>query len=336
MRGHVSLTIGALVAQGVLVLAVSPGPVRGDDTSFFGKLFRFGNNAPATSSSPASPSDSSAPGSQASAPASAFGDIGTGGTFLFRSASASRSPGVAPSGEPGSGDGPSTPELPGSPNAQPRLTPRPRVSPAVTSADPLLTRMALGRSNDGSQFGMIFQIFTDGTVIDSEGVHHLSPSDLRPLLEAIQSSEVARLRGHCSTPSNDFVDHVHIITFERRMGRLQAHSFSYAGNPEGCDSGIHLLHSALESIQVKLSRQPGAAVHAGAATGSSSRPSSDSTSRSPRPSSDSTLPATGTPATGTRVPRANSSATSPPLPDPTAAPGLSSGAVIPLSPIPPR
>ena len=62
---------------------------------------------------------------------------------------------------------PRRPICPDSHNGQPRITPRPRVSPAVTSADPLLTRMALGRSNDGTQFGMIFQIFTDGTVIDS-------------------------------------------------------------------------------------------------------------------------------------------------------------------------
>ena len=320
MRGYVSKTMCALVAQGVLVLAVSPGPVRGDDTSFLGKLLRFGNNAQGSSSSPASSSDSSAAGSRAGAPGSAFGDIGAGSSFLPSSTTASRSPGLTPGGEPISGDGPSTPDLPGSQNGQPRITPRPRVSPAATSADPLLTRMALGRSNDGTQFGMIFQIFTDGTVIDSEGVHRLSASDLRPLLEALQSSEVARLRGHCSSPSNDFVDYVHIVTFERRMGRLQAHSFSYAGNPQGCDSGIHLLHSALEGIQLKLSRQPGAAGATGASAGSSSRPSSDST----------------LPAMGVKASRTNTSAPSPSLPEPGAGPGLSSGAVIPLSPIPPR
>ena len=313
MRAWVSKTMGALVAQGVLVLAVSPGPARGDDTSFLGKLLRFGNNAPASSSSPASSSDSSATGS-------AFGDISAGSNSLPSSATASRSPGLTPGGELVSGDGPSTPDLSGSQNGQPRITPRPRVGPAVTSADPLLTRMAVGRSNDGTQFGMIFQVFSDGTVIDSEGVHRLSTSDLRPLLEALQSSEVARLRGHCSSPSNDFVDYVHILTFERRMGRLQAHSFSYAGNPQGCDSGIHLLHSALEGIQVKLSHQPGTAGGTGAATSPSAQPYSNSTFS----------------ATGVKAPRTNPMAPSPSLPNPAAGPGRSSGAVIPLTPIPPR
>ena len=116
--------------------------------------------------------------------------------------------------------------------------------------------MALGRSNDGSQFGMFLQVFADGTVIDSEGVHRLRSSDLRPLVEAIQNGELARLRGHCGTPSNDFIEYVHIVVFERRMGRLQAHSFSYAGNPQGCDDAIRHLHAALENIQAKLSRQP--------------------------------------------------------------------------------
>ena len=124
--------------------------------------------------------------------------------------------------------------------------------------------MALGRSNDGSQFGMLLQVFADGTVIDSEGVHRLSASELRPLVEATQNSELARVRGHCGTPSNDFIEYVHIVIFERRMGRLQAHSFSYAGNAQGCDNGIRYLHTALENLQAKLSRQPAATAATGA------------------------------------------------------------------------
>ncbi len=122
-------------------------------------------------------------------------------------------------------------------------------------ADPLLTRMALGRSNDGSQFGMFLQIFADGTVIDSDGVHRLSSADLKPIVEAIQNGDLARVRGHCSTPSGDFVEHVHLVVFERRMGRLQAHSFSYSGNPQGCDHAVRHLHTVLEAVQAKLSRQ---------------------------------------------------------------------------------
>ena len=130
----------------------------------------------------------------------------------------------------------------------------------MTAADPLLTRMALGRSNDGSQFGMFLQIFADGTVIDSDGVHQLGAADLRPIAELIQGGELARVRGHCSSPSADFVEYVHVVVFERRMGRLQAHSLSYSGNPQGCDHAVRQLHTFLETVQAKLSRQTTAAV----------------------------------------------------------------------------
>jgi len=134
--------------------------------------------------------------------------------------------------------------------------PRPRVSPAITSADPVLTRLALGRSNDGNAFGMFLQVFADGTVVDSEGVHHLRPAALKPILDTVQGGELYRLRGHCGAPPTDFVEYVHIIVYERRFGRLMAHSFSYSGNPQGCDHVIRHLHTALENLQANLSRQP--------------------------------------------------------------------------------
>jgi hypothetical protein len=130
------------------------------------------------------------------------------------------------------------------------------VSSAVTGADPLLTRFALGRSNDGSSFGMFMQFFADGTVVDSEGVHHLRPADLKPIVDAVQSGELYRLRGHCGAPSTDFIEYVHLVVYERRFGRLQAHSFSYSGDPQGCDHVIRHLHGAMENLQTKLSRQP--------------------------------------------------------------------------------
>ena len=100
----------------------------------------------------------------------------------------------------------------------PRLSPKPRVSPAVTNADPVLTRFALGRSNDGSQFAMSLQIFSDGTVIDSEGVHRVRSADLRPIFESVQSGELYRLRGHCGTPGTDYIEYVHIIVYEAQDG----------------------------------------------------------------------------------------------------------------------
>ena len=76
-----------------------------------------------------------------------------------------------------------------------------------------------GRSNDGSQFGMFLQVFADGTVVDSEGVHHLRAADLRSIVDSVQSGELYRVRGHCGAPSTDFIEYVHVVIYERRLGR---------------------------------------------------------------------------------------------------------------------
>ena len=334
MRGGIWKTAGAFVAPGLLILAFDPGSARADDNGFFSRLFRLGGNSSSSSNSPsfpATPSSSSRSGSSSNTNTNAtsassgsagslYGDIGSGGTFVPPAASSNRAPSPTPAIGPIAGEGPSTPDVGNTPEVSPRLTPRPRVSSAVTTADPLLTRLALGRSNDGSQFGMILQVFADGTVIDSEGVHHLTAADLRPLAEAIQNGDLYRIRGHCGTPSNDFTEYVHIVVFERRMGRLQAHSFSYAGNPQGCDSGIRYLHTALETIQAKLSRQPAptASPSPGPGNGSLATPNAVASGRG-------SLPIHGAAAT----------ATAPPLPDPATGPS-SSGSVISLTPVPPR
>ncbi|QEH36763.1 hypothetical protein OJF2_53480 [Aquisphaera giovannonii] len=315
---------GAAVAA--LAMAVAAGSARADDNNgFFGRLFRLGGN-PSGASSPSSsafPGPASRPSARPGADAaprgsaSQFGDIGPstpGGPLIPPAGSQARPPAVTPAIGPVSGEGPSTPDIPPAQGAQPRLTPRARVSAAVTTADPLLTRMALGKSNDGNTFGMFMQVFADGTVIDSEGVHRVGQADLKPLVEAIQNGELSKVRGHCGTPSNDFIEYVHVVIYERRMGRLQAHSFSYAGNPQGCDNGIRYLHTALENLQTKLSRPPAVAANSapGAVTSAASM-------ASPAPTS----------AGGTAV------FSAPPLPDP-ATPATSGAATIPLSPEPPR
>jgi hypothetical protein len=188
--------------------------------------------------------------------------------------------------------------------------------------------LALGRSNDGSQFGMFLQIFADGTVIDSDGVHRLSAADLRPIAELIQGGDLARVRGHCSSPSADFVEYVHVVVFERRMGRLQAHSLSYSGNPQGCDPAIRQLHTVLESIQAKLSRQPTTAGNPVTAPAGPNPPNVGSPPIFTPPVTGAV--SGGAPGVGLhRVP---------PLPDPGVASPTSTGpvAVIPLSPIEPR
>jgi hypothetical protein len=173
---------------------------------------------------------------------------------------------------------------------------------------------------------MFLQVFADGTVIDSEGVHHIRGADLRPIVDAVQSGELYRLRGHCGAPSTDFIEHVHIIICERRLGRLTAHSFSYSGNTQGCDQSIRRLHTTLESLQAKLSRQP-VVTNPGVGGGISSGPAPLGPSTILPPEAPSPIPNGPVPAFG---PRSGGQPSAPPV-NPGA--GAPSGAVIPLTPI---
>jgi hypothetical protein len=103
---------------------------------------------------------------------------------------------------------------------------------------------------------MFLQVFADGTVLDSEGEHHVSRETLRPVVEALQASELYRLRGHCGAPGTDFIEQVHMVVYERNLGRLRANTFSYSGNPQGCEHAVAHLHNALEGLQAKLSKTP--------------------------------------------------------------------------------
>jgi hypothetical protein len=146
----------------------------------------------------------------------------------------------------------STPSLPAS-GPMPRISPQPRVSRPPTEADPIVTRIALGRSDNGGQFGIFLQIFADGTVIDLEGVHHIGGDLMRPLVESLRQGDIYRLKGHCGAPSTDFVEVAHVVVYERSYGKLRATSFSYSGNPQGCDASVRKLHAALDAIQTRLS-----------------------------------------------------------------------------------
>ena len=137
-----------------------------------------------------------------------------------------------------------------------KLRPQPRNSQAATEADPILTRVALGRADDGKQFGMFLQVYADGTVIDSEGVHRVGADVMQPLGQALQASELSQLKGHCGGPPTDFIEQVHITVYERSRGRLRANSFSFSGNPAGCDPSVRALHAAIEVLQLKLSGPP--------------------------------------------------------------------------------
>jgi hypothetical protein len=181
----------------------------------------------------------------------------------------------------------------------------------------------VGRSNDGGQFGMFLQVFADGTVLDSEGVHRLRPFELKPIVELVQSGDLSRLRGHCGVPSTDFIEYVHVVVFERRLGRLTAHSFSYSGNTQGCDHAIHQLHTTLENLQIKLSRQP-AVNNAGAGDPSAPAPLGPTPGSTTDATSGDVAPEPGLPSSRQPVPPAVNPATPPPT-----------GPVIPLTPVDP-
>jgi hypothetical protein len=307
MHAHTLRTRGqALAISGALaiVAAVGTTPVHGDDTGLLGRFFR------SSSSNSSRPRSNSAPsplpyGGSGNGAANPNAMKGSGGSFI--PPASPRAPAATPT-TGAIGDGPSTPEVAESSAGLPAVAPRPRVSNAATSADPLLTRMALGRSNDGSQFGMFLQIYADGTVIDSEGVHRLAQSDLRAISELVNSGELSRMRGHCGNPSSDFIEEVHVIAYERRLGRLAAVPFSYSGNPQGCDPAVKQLHTLIETLQTKLSRQPVA----------TTTPAS----------------APAAPAGGATAATPTAAAPAPPLGTPI--PGAATtGAVIPLTPIDP-
>ncbi|CAN5917018.1 hypothetical protein BH23PLA1_BH23PLA1_32460 [soil metagenome] len=152
-------------------------------------------------------------------------------------------------------------------SAGPRLVPQPRVHRSATEADPLLTRVSLGRSDDGTTFGFFFQVFADGTVIDSEGVHRADPQSMNALNDAIRSADAHRRQGHCGGPPTDYHDHSYIVVYERVLGRLKANSFSYSGNPQGCDQSVYQLHGVIETFQAQLVGASAAATYDPSALG---------------------------------------------------------------------
>ena len=323
--------IGQCALGTALLVGVTGGAAAaaGDDNpnpSLLGRLFRMGGSSSgsgkdggsnsgggsgsSSSRLPYGGSNYNSPPSNSFSSNSSFGNSlppggSSSGSYSSPLPQAGSSLGSSIAPLPSFGGGPETPMTSPANGPTERLTPRSRVSTAVTNADPVLTRFALGKSNDGSSFGMFLQVFADGTVVDSEGVHHVRAADLKPILEAVQSGEMYRVRGHCGAPSTDFIEYVHIVAYERRLGRLQAHSFSYSGNPQGCDHVVRHLHNAIEGLQAKITRQP-------------AQPSMAATPIGPVPAPMN--PAPSLPATSSRTPALPSTSTG------------SGGAVIPLSP----
>jgi hypothetical protein len=159
--------------------------------------------------------------------------------------------------------GPATPDAGAGAGEVPTIRPQPRTSQAATGADPLFTRVTLGRTDDGNRFGMFLQVYADGTVIDSEGVHKASPEAMQGLAQALQDPELARADGHCGGPPTDFVEQVYAVVYRRKLGGLVATPFSYSGNTAGCSQAIRNLHAASEAFVSRMT-SPGAG---GAAAG---------------------------------------------------------------------
>jgi hypothetical protein len=215
----------ALALSGSLIGSAAVGSF-GDDTPRIGRLFRLGGNS--------RPADAST--------------IGKPGSNTPNSDGAPRpfsphAPNVNPSGDANA-------------SAGARIKPQARVSRAVTEAEPLVSRVSIGRSDDGKQFCMFIEIFADGTILDSEGVHHVGPDHLRGIAQILQSGELAKLKGHCGGPAADFIEQHHMVSYDRFHGRLRATPFSYSGNPQGCDPAVKKMNDAIDAIQMKLSGPP--------------------------------------------------------------------------------
>jgi hypothetical protein len=233
------LRVSVLGGPFLITLTLGSMPGMGDEPGRLGRLFRFGG-------SPTSSSMTEARASRAVPPSSAETSLSTPNipaSTLEPGHPTARNPVVDPGRTTGT--------------VAPRLVPHSRVNRAVTDADPIVARVTLGRSDDGTQFGMFFQVFADGTVIDSEGVHQLGRDGIKPVTEALEATELFRARGHCGGPPTDFIEQVHVVVYERSFGRLRANSFSFSGNPQGCDHAVRRLQAALDAVQLKLSRPAG-------------------------------------------------------------------------------
>jgi hypothetical protein len=289
-RRAAALAAAGLIGLATAVVNLGVSTARaGDEPRGLGRIFRFGNRrdaepskTPADSQKPSTvpvpthnhgPANGAKPGSapvpnpgvgndRASSP---FGSLPAGGaSYGSGTTGRSASPyGPASAGPYGNGNGDgynplSTPAAttPGYDSAgtnAPRIVPQPRVSRPVTDAPPLLTRVSIGRSDDGQRFGMFIQVYADGTVLSTEGIDHVGAEVLRPLVEALRAADLGREREHCGGPPTDFIEQVRLTVYDQNRGRLIANQLSFSGNTQGCDPAIRNLQAAIDAVQARVS-----------------------------------------------------------------------------------
>ena len=216
LRGRLGVAACLVAAAWLATASARPG-LADEPPGRLARLFRLGGSSASSTATPIPPPPSSA------------------------------LPDAAPTPPPPEASIPAGPVAP-----SPRLVPQPRVSRAVSESDPILTRVSIGRSDSAAQFGLFLQVFADGTVLDSEGVHRVDREALGPLIRAIQAADTSRLKGHCGGPPTDFIEQVHVVVYERTLRGLRANAFSYSGNPQGCDPSVRALQAAVDALQVRI------------------------------------------------------------------------------------
>ena len=128
MHPRVSQSLGKFTtALGFIIVAAGLSPVRGDDTGLLGRLFRMGGGSSDSSASSTRPNQS--------APLPYGRDPSTTGSAVPPAEASPLAPSPMISNFNGLPQAPvATPPVADGPGQ--RLAPKPRVSPAVTTADP--------------------------------------------------------------------------------------------------------------------------------------------------------------------------------------------------------
>lgn len=234
------------IAVALVAAWAAPTISHADGPGLFGRIFKkrdARNNSPAPRPNVLPPMTRPAPGAAGAGAAGGANDPAPGSDSPLPFTNNANPAPVAPNDAPG-----------GRPREATAAASRP-----ITEADPLLTRVSLIRGDRGQHFGVFLQIYMDGTVVDSQGVHRLSKGDLAPIVQAIQACDVTQRQPHCGGQSSDYLEAVQFVVYDRSGNKLRAHAFSCSGDFRGCDQGLQRLQVVLDELMAKLSGAPAAA-----------------------------------------------------------------------------